>query len=170
MRYTHSHLGIVPRQPLERGNGLYAKRDANVDVDPPTFALSQPVVRAITVTAIGTTASQRRRQRGAHGVDVGFTESPCTPWRFCGGTSLPATFSLDFQLALRCARSIAAHTLIIAVPLLAAWPDLIVSGLPNETAHCQSPPSSRTTVYSMPRYSIDRPIVLNAAKALIADS
>ena len=78
--------------------------------------------------------------------------------------------SLDFQLALRCARSIAAHTLSIAVPLLTAWPDLIVSGLPNETAHCQSPPSSRTTVYSMPRYSIDRPIVLNAAKALIADS
>ena len=82
---------------------------------------------------------------------------------------MPATFSLDFQLALRCARSIAAHTLVIAVPLLAAWPDLIVSGLPNETAHCQSPPSSRTTVYSMPRYSIDRPIVLNAARALIAD-
>ena len=33
-----------------------------------------PVVRVITVTAIGTTASQRKRQRGAHGVDVGFTE------------------------------------------------------------------------------------------------
>jgi hypothetical protein len=29
-----------------------------------------PVVRAISVT----TASQRKRQRGAHGVDVGFTE------------------------------------------------------------------------------------------------
>ena len=42
----------MPRQPLEWGNGLCAKRDANVDVDPPTFALSQPVVRAITVTAI----------------------------------------------------------------------------------------------------------------------
>jgi len=72
MQYTLPHLGIVPRQPLEWGNGLCAKRDANVD--PPTFALSQPVVRAITVTAIGTTASQRKRQRGAHGVDVGFTE------------------------------------------------------------------------------------------------
>jgi hypothetical protein len=45
-------MGIVPRQPVEWGNGLCAKRDANVDVDPPTFALSQPVVRAITVTAI----------------------------------------------------------------------------------------------------------------------
>lgn len=33
--------------------------------------------------------------------------------------------------------------------------DSIVSGFPNETVHCQSPPSSRTTVYSMPRYSID---------------
>jgi hypothetical protein len=31
------------------------------------------VVRAITVTAIGT-ALQRKRQRGAHGVDIGFTE------------------------------------------------------------------------------------------------
>ena len=71
---------------------------------------------------------------------------------------MPVTFGLDFQLALRCARSIAAHTLSIAVPLLAARPDLIVSGLPNTTVHCQSPPSSRTTVYSMPRYSINRPI------------
>jgi hypothetical protein len=49
MRYTHSHLGIAA-------------------------ATSEVVVRAITVTAIGTTASQRKRQRGAHGVDVGFTE------------------------------------------------------------------------------------------------
>jgi hypothetical protein len=32
------------------------------------------VVWAITVTAIRTTASQRKRQRGPHGVDVGFTE------------------------------------------------------------------------------------------------
>jgi len=128
------------------------------------------VVRAITVTAIGTTASQRRRQRGAHGVDVGFTECLYTLAVLRRNFFASYVQSLDFQLALRCARSIAAHTLIIAVPLLAAWPDLIVSGLPNETAHCQSPPSSRTTVYSMPRYSIDRPIVLNAAKALIADS
>ena len=74
MQYTLPHLGIVPRQPLEWADGLCAKGDTNVDVDPPTFALSQPVVRAITVTAIGTTASQRKRQRGAHGVDVGFTE------------------------------------------------------------------------------------------------
>lgn len=36
------------------------------DVEPPTFALSQPVVRAITVTA--------EAPAGAHGVDVGFTE------------------------------------------------------------------------------------------------
>ena len=73
MQYTLPHLGIVPRQPLEWADGLCAKGDANVDVDPPTFALSQPVVRAITVTGIGT-ALQRKRQRGAHGVDVRFTE------------------------------------------------------------------------------------------------
>jgi hypothetical protein len=62
------------------------------------------------------------------------------------------------KLSLRCVRSIAAHTLSTAAPLLVVWPDLIVSGLPNDTAHCQSPRSSRTTVYSTPRYSIDRPI------------
>jgi hypothetical protein len=33
-----------------------------------------PVVRAISVSTIRTAASQRKRQRGAHGVDVGFTE------------------------------------------------------------------------------------------------
>ena len=32
------------------------------------------VVRAINVTTIRTAASQRKRQRGAHGVDVGLTE------------------------------------------------------------------------------------------------
>jgi hypothetical protein len=71
---------------------------------------------------------------------------------------LPDTFGLGGKLTLRCVRSIAAHTLITAAPLLVAWPDLIVAGLPNDTAHCQSPRSSRTTVYSIPRYSIDRPI------------
>src|ERR1700722_20193230 len=77
---------------------------------------------------------------------------------FYGGTSLPDTFGLGRKLTLRCVRSIAAHTLSTAAPLLVAWPDLIVAGLPNDTAHCQSPRSSRTTVYSTPRYSIDRPI------------
>jgi hypothetical protein len=75
MQYTLSHLGIVPRQPLEWGNGLRAKRDANVDVDPPTFALSQPRDAGDHRDRHrSTTASQRKRQRGAHGVDVGFTK------------------------------------------------------------------------------------------------
>ncbi len=33
-----------------------------------------PVARAINVITIRAAASQRKRQRGAHGVDVGFTE------------------------------------------------------------------------------------------------
>ena len=70
---------------------------------------------------------------------------------------MPDTFGLGRKLTLRCVRSIAAHTLSTAAPLLVAWPDLIFSGFPNDTAHCQLPCSSRTTVYSMPRYSIDRP-------------
>jgi hypothetical protein len=115
------------------------------------------VVRAIVVTAIvpppcnGRVSGRSRRRRWLH-------RRTCRPLGFYGGTSLPDTFGLGRKLTLRRVRSIAAHTLSTAAPLLVAWPDLIVSGLPNDTAHCQSPRSSRTTVYSMPRYSIDRPI------------
>jgi hypothetical protein len=52
----------------------------------------------------------------------------------CGGTSL------SFSGAT--ARSITAQTLSIATPLVVAWPDLIFSGLPNDTNHCQLPCSS----------------------------
>jgi hypothetical protein len=55
------------------------------------------------------------------------------------------------------ARSMAAQTLMIALPLVTTWPDLIFGGLPKTTVHCQPRPSS-STVYWTPRYSIDRPV------------
>ena len=66
MQYTLFPFGNSAAATSGVGYGLCAKRDANIDVEPPTFALSQPVVRAITVTA--------EAPAGAHGVDVGFTE------------------------------------------------------------------------------------------------
>ena len=55
-------------------------------------------------------------------------------------------------------RSMAAQTLMIALPLVTAWPDLIVGGLPKTTAHCQPPRPSSSRVYWTSRYSIDRPV------------
>jgi hypothetical protein len=52
----------------------------------------------------------------------------------------------------------AAQTLMIAVPFLTAWPDLIVGGLPKTAVHRQPRPSS-SRVYWTSRYSIDRPVV-----------
>jgi hypothetical protein len=55
------------------------------------------------------------------------------------------------------ARSMAAQTLMIALPLVTAWPDLVFGGLPKTTVYCQ-PWLSSSRVYWTPRYSIDRPV------------
>ena len=52
----------------------------------------------------------------------------------------------------------AAQTLMIAAPLVTAWPDLIVGGLPKTTAHCHPPKPSSSRMYWTSRYSIDRPV------------
>jgi hypothetical protein len=62
MQYTLFPFGNSAAATSGVGNGLCAKHRHS--------PYRSPVVRAISVT----TASQRKRQRGAHGVDVGFTE------------------------------------------------------------------------------------------------
>jgi hypothetical protein len=52
----------------------YAQSEMKTRLDPLTFALSQPRGAGDHRDRHRTTASQRKRQRGAHGVEVGFTE------------------------------------------------------------------------------------------------